>query len=255
MGAAGAAGVGAATAAPPTESYAMPGNGYGNGFGGAVPPNAAPPGYLAYPAQPPQPARNQGLIIGLVVACVVALGGVAAAVLIATGGSGSAGATRASATSAPVQTVVAPSPPAPAPVPHVRHRVRRHPTTPASSPTPPAPVQNTGADRAEIQSVLSQHWNDIASGSYAAAYSLFAPGAAGGMSESSWIAAHQQDALTSASISVSPNITGPTSAVANIINLHTDASSGCFNWSGYYEMEKIGGAWRIGKAKIARSSC
>ena len=101
--------------------------------------------------------------------------------------------------------------------------------------------------------MLSQHWADIESGNYDAAFNLLVPGS---QSHDAWVSAHVQDALTSASIDVGdPTISSSTTATAPVINLHTEASSGCFNWSGYYEMSKIAGSWRIGKAKISRSSC
>ena len=126
---------------------------------------------------------------------------------------------------------------------------------PSSRPTPirrPRASASSATDKAEIRSVVQAHWADIERGDYSAAFGLLAPGS---QSESSWISAHQSDALINASISLgSPSVSG-SSATVPVLNLHTVADSGCFNWSGHYEMSKIGGSWRIGKAKISRSSC
>jgi hypothetical protein len=112
---------------------------------------------------------------------------------------------------------------------------------------------STLSDKAEIRGVLQRHWSAIEAGNYSAAFALLVPGS---QSESSWTAGHEQDALVSESLSLgTPSLTSSTTATAPVNSLHTEAASGCFDWSGYYEMQKVGGDWRIGKAKISRSAC
>jgi hypothetical protein len=234
----------------PQISYAAP----------PAPPAGPPPvGYL-YPQQPQPPSgNNKGLIIGLSAALLVALAGVLVAVLLVAGGSDNT----------PTVAAVGPTTSVPAPVSRVttviktvHAKARKRAKKPSSFSSPPSsrstPIHRTVAsassatDKAEIRNVVEAHWADIERGNYSAAFGLLAPGS---QSKSSWISEHQADALTSASISVgNPTVSG-SSATVPVLNLHTVADSGCFNWSGSYEMSKIGGSWRIGKAKISRSSC
>jgi hypothetical protein len=245
------------TQAMPEPTQAMP---------AAEPITTQPPvGYL-YPQQPQPPAGgndNKGLIIGLSVGLLVAVAGILVAVLLASGGGDSTPTVAAAVPTASVPTTVANV----TTVIKTVHAKPRKSTTerpvsslPASSGsssrlTPihrPRASASSATDEAEIRSVVQAHWADIERGDYSAAYGLLAPGS---QSESSWISAHQSDGLTSASISLgSPTVSG-SSATVPVLNLHTVADSGCFNWSGHYEMSKIGGSWRIGKAKISRSSC
>jgi hypothetical protein len=229
-----------------------------------APPAQPPVGYL-YPQQPQPPAggSDKGLIIGLSVGLLAAVAGILVAVLLATSGGDS---TPTVAAAVPTASVPAPSSNVTTVIKTVHAKPKKRTTKRSTSSLPassgpssrltsihrPRALASSATDKAEIRSVVQAHWADIERGDFSAAFGLLAPGS---QSESSWISAHQSDALTSASISLgSPTVSG-SSATVPVLNLHTVADSGCFNWSGHYEMSKIGGSWRIGKAKISRSSC
>jgi hypothetical protein len=194
---------------------------------------------------PPPSGNNKGLIIGLSAALLVAIAGGLVAVLLAAGGSDNTPTVNTPTVAAAVPTASVPEPAESNVTTVIKTEHAKAKKTSSSS------VSST-TDKAEIRNVVHAHWADIERGSYNAAFRLLAPGS---QSKSSWISAHESDALTSASISLGrPTITG-SSATVPVLSLHTVADSGCFNWSGHYEMRKIGGSWRIGKAKISRSSC
>ena len=283
-----------AFAEPPTrevpvsgpEPFAPPpyANGNGNGtteapataqwsYGPPPPPMPpAPPGYQQAPYPVPQPApaggRNTGLIIGLVVASVVALAGVAAALLLALGGGDDDPvAARNAAATTPAQTVVTqiirPRSTSPS-----RTRDRNRSSNSSGSRTPIAPVAaNETPERSNVastvtdaqrrsaaESAVERHWSLIESGQYSAAFNLLASSATTA-SESTWVQEHVEDDLTSADISVSASLTSSTTARVDVLRLRTMAESGCFTWSGSYDVAKLGGTWKITKANLTRSSC
>lgn len=244
--------------APQQQPYAPP-------HAQAPPPPPPPPGVpMPYYAQYPQPVprqasgSNRGLIIGLSAALAVALAGVVAAVLLASGGSDGSPTVASAATALDTtpQTVTTVEKIVTAkPKHHKKKPSSGRVATPVSNPTTTQHPAATSAiaDKAEIRGVVTRHWAEIESGNYSAAFDLLAPGS---QSRSAWISAHEQDALTSESVSLgSPTITSATSATVPVINLHTVAASGCFDWSGHYEMTKVDGSWKISKAKISNSSC
>jgi hypothetical protein len=266
---------GPAAAPPPQQPFAqqtptaqMPPVQPGPSYVAPPPPPPLPPMYFGQPAPPPEPTRgpSKGLIAGLAGALAVVVAGIVVAALVASGGSGSTPTVAAAAAQATATTVT------PASNVTTVTRIIERPakkkatkkssstsTSSSSAATPSTPaVRHTAStssftDKAEIRSVLQRHWSAIESGNYSQAFALLVPGT---QSESSWISAHRDDALTSESLSLgSPTITSSTTATAPVSNLHTEAASGCFDWSGYYEMQKVGGDWRIGKAKISRSAC
>jgi hypothetical protein len=101
---------------------------------------------------------------------------------------------------------------------------------------------------------VERHWGLINSGDFTGAFALFIPGSQG--AESAWIAAHQQVAPISASISVgAPTFNSSTDATVALIGLHTQSSDGCANWSGSYDVQKINGQWLIGHASLQKQSC
>ena len=224
-----------------------------------------PPVYQhpAYPAPPPS-GRNTPLIVGLVIASITALAGVAAALLIALGNDGEAPvrAENAAATT-PAQTVVTQI---------VRERSRRRDSSDGSSrsgssrqgssspapSSPPASSASSGATdgqrRAAAENAVRRHWSLIESGQYSAAFSLLASSATTA-SESTWVSEHAEDALTEADLSVSASLTSPTTARVDVLSLRTVANSGCFTWTGSYDVAKSGGAWKIAKANLTRSDC
>jgi len=107
-------------------------------------------------------------------------------------------------------------------------------------------------DEAAVRGTLQRYWSLLEEGSYERAFSLIAPGR---QVRSNWLSEQRADDLTNASISIGDVSASGSSATAQITNLRTDASSGCFDWQGRYEMVEIGGDWLIDKAKISKSPC
>ena len=268
---------GDAAATDEPRSAAVPGQTAGGatgGTGGSTPPAFAalahgppppPPSPAAPPdsspqLQPPDPGgRNRGLIACLAAAVAVLAAGIVAAVLIASGGSRgtpTVGAPTQSTSARRTTTmtkVIAHGSKTPSlkASSSTNASVAKVPATSARSHA--VPSSSPVGDKAAIRGVIHRHWDAVEKGNYRAAFALLVPGT---QRESSWIAAHKQDQLVNASISLgSPTLTSSTTATVPVHNLHTEAASGCFNWSGSYKMQKVGGNWRIGKADISRSAC
>jgi hypothetical protein len=125
-------------------------------------------------------------------------------------------------------------------------------TPPTSSPRNRSSTLTDTSLRAAAENAVRRHWRLIESGSYDAAFDLLASSATSA-SRSTWVSEHVQDDLTSADLSVSATLTSPTTARVNVLRLRTVANSGCFTWTGSYDVAKIGGPWRISKANLERS--
>jgi hypothetical protein len=250
------------TAAWDTQAYAAP----------PAPPVGPPPGvYMPYPQPPQQPppsTGNRGLIVGLAGALAVAVAGIVAAVLLTSGGTDNTP-TVAAAAAAATQQAAAPT----RTVVTIVEKAAKSKSTSSSTSTEKssslrspnrnvsrrstssagATASSASVERVAVAQVVRAHWSNIESGNYAAAFSALAPGT---QSQSSWISAHEQDGLTSASISLgTPTMTSATTATVPVLSLRTNAASGCNIWSGHYEMVNVGGSWKINKAKISNSSC
>jgi len=201
------------------------------------------------------------MLLALVGVGALAAGALVVVVILAAGGSKDNTPTLAT----PAQLVsTAPVDPTPTVTTIIRERartasVKKQPDVPAPTGGAAAPQRvrrpiSNALDRARIRAVVAEHWSNIESGDYAAAYSLLGPRLQTG--ESGWTAAHAEDALTSASIEVGrPVFSSSTSATVPVIRLRTEAQSGCFNWSGSYGMLKVGGNWRINRSGIDRTPC
>lgn len=63
------------------------------------------------------------------------------------------------------------------------------------------------------------------------------------------------DAVSDVDVNVDATINSSTSATVRVLNLRTVANSGCNEWTGFYDMARISGAWRIRKAKISNTPC
>jgi hypothetical protein len=102
--------------------------------------------------------------------------------------------------------------------------------------------------------VVDRHWSLINAGDFTSAFALFVPGSQG--SESSWVAAHQQEAPISASVSLGdPTFNSATDATVPLLSLHTMSSDGCANWTGSYDVQKVNRQWLIGHANLQKQSC
>jgi hypothetical protein len=206
------------------------------------------------------------LIIGLVALLCVALAGGVAAVMLSSGGKDDAPTVAAAEAATPTQTtsqvrtvvtVVRAASSAKKPA-GSSSTSRPKPSNVGSVSRPrkataTATATSSVVSKSAISQVIRGHWANIEAGNYAAAFDALAPGA---QSESSWISAHREDALTEASLSLgTPTLTSSTTATVPVLSLRTEAASGCNDWTGHYEMVKVGGAWKIDKAKISNTPC
>ncbi len=173
--------------------------------------------------------------------------------LIALGLAGVAGALVTRDDPPPPVASATPSPsPTPSPTPSPSPTPTEAPTeTPTPEPTPPP-------ENREIQQVeraVQRHWQAIEAGNYARAYDRsFAPELQPG--RESWIAAMERDGLRTVDLEVDPEVVSDTRARARVVRLRTTAErSGCNDWSGTYELRKIGGTWRISEADLERRAC
>ena len=90
----------------------------------------------------------------------------------------------------------------------------------------------------------------------ARAYDRFAPELQGQNARARWIAAMERDGLRTVALEVEPEVLSDTRATARVVRLRTNASrTGCNDWSGTYELRKVGNTWRISKADLDRSDC
>lgn len=244
------------------------GSGLGSGQDGPSPNAAAPAAAAGAPPVPPavpyvvqaSPSAGGppvGLVAALVGAGLLALAGVTAAIVLAL--SGNDDAAPAPLTTSPIAT----TPTSTVTVIERTTTVRRsssassrrstssRSTAPAASIAASTPSRSS--DRAEIRSVVQRHWSLVEQGQYVAAYALLAPGT---QDRAAWLQDKETDRPSTASISLGqPTLTSSTTATVPVLNLHTVANSGCNNWSGFYRMSKIGGEWKIAKAKISPTPC
>jgi serine/threonine protein kinase len=182
------------------------------------------------------------IALGAVLLLVLAGG---AGALVASSGSDPAPTPAPTASPSPVET--------PSPVP------TETPTlAPTENPTPeptetPAPL--SAGERAVVAAV-QRHWRLLEAGQYGAAFDRFAPALARAQGRSRWIAEMRRDGLENADVEVEPALLSPTTATARVERLRTTAArSGCHDWSGTYELQKISGAWRISKADLTSRAC
>lgn len=228
---------------------------------GYGPPIYGPPPVPPTAAQQPENRRGQrGLIIalaGLIAALLVGAG--VAVIMVVSGGDKTAHAARANAaTAAPrtVTTIIRERTIQATPRPNRRRstssRSRKRTSSNANSGRS-ASVAGTSSPtlaRAEIKSMLQRHFANIRDGNYSTAFADL--GASLGQSQSSWTSDIRADGLYSFDLSVAPEITSSSSAVANIVTFHTEAdASGCKDWSGSWNLAKSGGRWLITKSNLS----
>ena len=74
---------------------------------------------------------------------------------------------------------------------------------------------------------------------------------------SDWLSSHQAEAPISVSnLSVgSPTMNSATDATVPLNSLTTSASDGCMNWSGSYDVIKVGDQWFMHQANINGTKC
>ena len=158
--------------------------------------------------------------------------------------------------------------PKPTPTPTASPTPTPEPPTPTPSPLPtetpteeptetPTPEPTASADERAVERTILRHWRARETGNFNAAYNRFAPSLQRAFQgRSRWIAAMKRDGLVSADVEVDPQLTSDTTATARVVRLRTDAvRSGCNDWSGTYELRKIGGEWRIEKAGLKSRKC
>jgi serine/threonine-protein kinase len=203
----------------------------------------------APPADDPEPEpglweRWRAWWIGLAAVLLLALAGVAGA-FVAGGGKDPAPAPTATASPAPTGT------PSPAPT--------ETPTPePTESPTP-EPTETAAplsANERAVVDAVRRHWQLIEAGRFGAAFDRFAPSLQRAQNRSRWIAEQRRDGLSAADVDVEPALLSPATATARVVRLRTSAArSGCHDWSGTYQLQKIAGTWRISIADLTSRKC
>jgi hypothetical protein len=130
-------------------------------------------------------------------------------------------------------------------------------TDTSTTPDPQPAAAPTLSPATKVERAVKRHWRYIESGDYYAAFDLLSPSlqsTSGGAAN--WVSGHVQDHITSVDVEVEARDVMSTTAVADIITLRTRArATGCKVWSGYYQMVKAGGRWRIDKAKLTPAPC
>jgi len=129
----------------------------------------------------------------------------------------------------------------------------------APAPRPsPAPAQTAAPQdaRQSVERAVVRHWSLLVAGRHAEAYDAFAPGLTGQVPRAGWIEAHAQDRLTSARVEPRAQLDpSRTTARAEVTSMRTVATSGCFTWSGSYELQRVDGTWRISGSRLTRRPC
>jgi hypothetical protein len=221
----------------------------------------------AYPA--PEPAgRNTGLLVGLVLAAVLALGAIVAVVLVASGGGGGQGVTLSNASAGSA----APSAPggnasgagsaqgssAGAGVPAQGSAA----VSPALAHTAPAATASAAATPSAAAgspaAAVQQHWQLIGQGNYEAAFALFTPSYQAQLGHDTWVGDKRQDQPTVSGLVVgTPQITSSNTATVQLVSLHTVGreTPNCHNWTGSYDLTKSIGSWLINQANLASTTC
>lgn len=134
------------------------------------------------------------------------------------------------------------------------------PTTPTATPSPsptstptPTPTASPGA---EVEQAVTRHWALLEQGRYADAYAALSPRMQARIPRVAWLRAQRQDRLTDVSVQPRAELgPSPTTARATVQGMRTEASSGCFTWTGAYQLERIDGVWRIAGSKLTRREC
>ena len=145
-------------------------------------------------------------------------------------------------------------------VAHERATPSPAPPTPATTPAPtatPTPTPTADAtERRAAERAVTEHWQLILAGRYDEAYDAFAPGFQARIPRAGWVRAHAADRLSEAEVEVRPQIAPPgTTARAPVVSMRTVAASGCFTWTGAYDLQRIDGVWRIAGSHLTRRPC
>jgi hypothetical protein len=266
----------AAPAFPPhTQAYQAP-HGYQQhpgahppAAGTPVPPLFPPPASSAPQQPPPRHGRTAWLVAGIA-AVVIALVGAAAAVIFSVSGAdrpAHADSPASAAASQPHTVTVTKTVPAEPTSTSKSRASSSNSSSPSSSSRSssasdgstfssssssiPSTAERAVVSRTQIESMLRSHFQNIVDGNYSSAYADLAP-TASTAGESSWIKQIREDGLYSFSLSVSPQLTSPTSGVAAIDSFRTEAdASGCKLWSGAWSVVRVDGVWKVGKSNLS----
>ena len=198
-------------------------------------PRIAPPAPPGEPEEPKAPKRwPLWVLAGVIVGALL----VAAGVWISRDPS-PAPAPTATPSPSPTPTPSPTATPSPSPTP-----------TPTATPTPaPAPTD-------DVERAVTLHWSLIEQGRYRLAYDALAPGLQARIPRAGWIRAQRQDRLSDVSLEPTAEL-GPEPGTARVAvaSMRTEANSGCFTWTGAYELQFIDGVWRISGSKLTRRPC
>jgi hypothetical protein len=129
---------------------------------------------------------------------------------------------------------------------------------PAPRPAGTAPAAPAGAavERQNVERAVSTHWSLLVAGSYDQAYDALAPAFKAEVPREAWTHVQEQDELSAAEVETRAEL-GPSgdAARAEVMAMRTVATSGCFTWTGSYDLQRVDGAWRIAGSHLTRSPC
>ena len=231
----------------------------------APPPPPIPPVAATTPPPPPpppshqqplpEPSRSRRNLIPLLAIGIVLLGGGAAGAIVLGGSHGSSSTTVETA-AAPVSDAELSAGEEEEPFEGEEEEFEAEDEYEPEEEPEPELSSNQLAHR-QIQQALSSHFNNLASGYYHAAYRDLTPTEGeeiGG--ESSWVGAQEEDQLQNFELRVNTTLFDSNDARARIVEFQTNSlATGCKEWSGYWEMNKVYGEWLISEAKLEDESC
>lgn len=125
-----------------------------------------------------------------------------------------------------------------------------------SSPTPSAttPEPSPGEREANAVAAVDSYWGDISNHDFSGAYQIEEPSA--GSSESEWVAGEEGEGVEHVSYDFEPGSLDGNEATVEASSLRTVArKTGCFTWSGYYDLTDYGGTWKITHDGLERHPC
>jgi serine/threonine-protein kinase len=231
-----------------------------------APPYAHPGVPPAYPPAPPQPGWAPGpydsqptsvqrhkpvTAIAVIVAALLVAGGGTAAALIITKDKDSNSQTAAQPAQPATPDSIATPPPETTP------RESTPPTDevspPPEDPEPTPPPEPAVDDEAAVEAAAEGHWDAIDAGDYGTAFDYFS--ASNPQNRGRWIDSHESDQIRSAKGDWTTRSVSGNSAIADVVSLRTKSRNGCQDWTGWYDMVKEGGEWKIADSHLSDSPC
>ena len=218
-----------------------------------------PPGYVPYPyaGEPPSGGSHTGLLIALIAAVIAALGAVAAVVILASSGGGT-GPTISAATNAAVRTVTTTTSTS------TRHSPAHHgtsttavvPPAPPTSTVAPPPPQPSPADATAASATVFNHWTLIGRGQLRGGLRAVRDPDTRTKAPGSRTRTTDRPVVSNLVVG-SADMHSATSATVPLVSLNTVGQQApqCHNWTGSYDLTKVGGSWLISQANLNGTTC